>query len=210
MVVIRKKCTFAYQKVSFVDVECMFSVTEPALNVLECTFNDVEQNFYRGRNTFILRYENYYDEEQSSLLLTVMAVSIWSDNNLNKKGIGMAKYKLQELTDMRNEGKRRVYPKIVTNRTLSRKEFIKRMQSYHRGISESTTEAVLLDVADMLVEMLSMGYNVNIEGIGTFSLSLGFEDDKPTEMQSEDDKMTYRKVGVKDINSRLLLNFSRV
>lgn len=78
----------------------------------------------------------------------------------------MAKYKLQELTDMRNEGKRRVYPKIVTNRTLSRKEFIKRMQSYHRGISESTTEAVLLDVADMLVEMLSMGYNVNIEGIG--------------------------------------------
>jgi predicted histone-like DNA-binding protein len=129
-----------------------------------------------------------------------MAVSIWSDNNINKKGIVMAKYKLQELTDMRNEGKRRVYPKMVTNRTLSRKEFVKKMQGYHRGISESTTEAVLMDVADMLVEMLSMGYNVNLEGIGTFSLSLGFEDDKPTEMQGEDDKMAYRKVGVKDIN----------
>ena len=58
----------------------------------------------------------------------------------------------------------------------------------------------MLDVADMLVEMLSMGYNVNLEGIGTFSLSLGFEDEKPTEMQSEEDKMTYRKVGVKNIN----------
>ena len=112
----------------------------------------------------------------------------------------MTKYKLQEMPDVHNTGKRKVYPKIVTNRTLSRKEFIKRMQGYHRGISESTTEAVLLDVADMLVEMLSMGYNVNLEGIGTFSLSLGFEDDKPTEMQSEEDKMTYRKVGVKDIN----------
>ena len=112
----------------------------------------------------------------------------------------MAKYKLQELTDMRDEGKRRVYPKMVTNRTLSRKEFVKKMQGYHRGISESTTEAVLMDVADMLVEMLSMGYNVNLEGIGTFSLSLGFEDDKPTEMQGEEDKMAYRKVGVKDIN----------
>ena len=121
----------------------------------------------------------------------------------------MAKYKLQELTDMRNEGKRRVYPKIVTNRTLSRKEFIKRMQGYHRGISESTTEAVLLDVADMLVEMLSMGYNVNLEGIGTFSLSLGFEDDKPTEMQSAEDKMTYRKVGVKDINFKASPEFIR-
>ena len=112
----------------------------------------------------------------------------------------MAKYKLQEMGDMRYDGKRRVYPKMVTNRTLSRKEFVKKMQGYHRGISESTTEAVLLDVADMLVEMLSMGYNVNLEGLGTFSLSLGFEDDKPTEMKGEDDKMAYRKVGVKDIN----------
>ena len=112
----------------------------------------------------------------------------------------MTKYKLQEMPDVHNTGKRRVYPKMVTNRTLSRKEFVKKMQGYHRGISESTTEAVLMDVADMLVEMLSMGYNVNLEGLGTFSLSLGFEDEKPTEMQSEEDKMTYRKVGVKNIN----------
>ena len=112
----------------------------------------------------------------------------------------MAKYKLQEMPDVHNTGKRRVYPKMVTNRTLSRKEFVKKMQGYHRGISESTTEAVLMDVADMLVNVLSMGYNVNLEGIGTFSLSLGFEDDKPTEMQGEEDKMAYRKVGVKDIN----------
>ena len=112
----------------------------------------------------------------------------------------MAKYKLQELNDMRDEGKRRVYPKMVTNRTLSRKEFVKMMQNYHRGISESTTEAVLTDVVDMLTDMLSMGYNVNLEGFGTFSLSLGFEDDKPTEMQTDDDMMKYRKVGVKNVN----------
>ena len=112
----------------------------------------------------------------------------------------MAKYKLQEMGDMRYDGKRRVYPKMVTNRTLSRKEFVKMMQNYHRGISESTTEAVLTDVVDMLTDMLSMGYNVNLEGFGTFSLSLAFEDVKPREIQAEDDKMTYRKVGVKDIN----------
>ena len=112
----------------------------------------------------------------------------------------MAKYKLQELNDLRDEGKRRVYPKMVTNRTLSRKEFVKMMQHYHRGISESITEAVLTDVVDMLADMLSMGYNVNLEGFGTFSLSLGFEDDKPTEMQTDDDMMKYRKVGVKNVN----------
>ena len=112
----------------------------------------------------------------------------------------MVKYKLQEMADVHNTGKRKVYPKMVTNRTLSRKEFVERMQGYHRGISPSTTEAVLMDVEDMLVQMLSMGYNVNLKGLGTFSLSLGFEDDKPTEMQGDDDKMIYRKVGVKNIN----------
>ena len=112
----------------------------------------------------------------------------------------MAKYKLQEMGDMRYDGKRRVYPKMVTNRTLSRKEFVKMMQNYHRGISESTTEAVLTDVVDMLTDLLSMGDNVNLEGFGTFSLSLAFEDEKPREILNPDDKMTYRKVGVKDIN----------
>ena len=64
----------------------------------------------------------------------------------------MAKYKLQELPDLNNTGKRKVYPKMVVNRTLSRKEFIERMQGYHRGISASTTEAVLMDVEEILVE----------------------------------------------------------
>ena len=112
----------------------------------------------------------------------------------------MAKYKLQEMSDMRDEGKRRVYPKMVPYRTLSRKEFIEKMQSYHRDLSQGTIEAVLTDVEDVLVRMLSMGYNVNLEGLGTFSLSLGFEDDKPTEMQTDDDMMKYRKVGVKNVN----------
>ena len=119
----------------------------------------------------------------------------------------MAKYKLQEMSDVHHDGKRKVYPKMVTNRTLSRKEFIDKMQGYHRGISPSTTEAVLMDVEDMLVRMLSMGYNVNLEGLGTFSLSLGFEDDKPTEMQGDDDKMAYRKVGVRDVNFKASPDF---
>ena len=67
----------------------------------------------------------------------------------------MAKYKLQEMGDMRYDGKRRVYPKMVTNRTLSRKEFVKMMQNYHRGISESTTEAVLRRQLLLLLSLCS-------------------------------------------------------
>ncbi len=112
----------------------------------------------------------------------------------------MAKYKLVEMTDLRNTGKRRVYPKLVTNRTMSFSSLLDKMKLYNRGLSPTVVDAAVTDVRDMLVELLSMGYNVNIEGLGTFSLSLDFEDDKPTEMQGDDDKMIYRKVGVKNVN----------
>lgn len=112
----------------------------------------------------------------------------------------MPKYKLVEMADLRNAGKRRVYPKMIVNRTLSQDEFIERMQSYNRALSPAVVEAAVTEVRDMLVRLLSMGYNVTLDELGTFSLSLGFEDDKPTEMQGDDDKMIYRKVGVKTVN----------
>ena len=119
----------------------------------------------------------------------------------------MAKYKLQEMPDVHHDGKRRVYPKMIINRTLSRKEFVEMMHDYHRGTSPSMVEAVLIDVEDMLVRMLSMGYNVNLGNLGHYSLSLEFKDDKPAEMQDEDDKMTYRRVGVKNVNYRAAPEF---
>lgn len=115
----------------------------------------------------------------------------------------MAKYKLQELPDMQGEGKCKVYPKMVINRTLNLKDLTEKMKSHHRAFSPSTIEAVVMDLEDMMVEVLSMGYNVKLDGIGTFSLSLGFEDEKPTEMQEEGDKMLYRKVGVKNVNFKV-------
>ncbi len=112
----------------------------------------------------------------------------------------MAIYKLQEMPGLNGIGKKRVYPKLVTNRQLDTKEFIEKMHSHNRAISESTVSAVLMDVADYLGELLSMGYTVKLDGLGTFSISLDFDDDKPREMQNDDDKMTYRKVTVKDVN----------
>lgn len=104
------------------------------------------------------------------------------------------------MPDMNNDGKKRVYPKMVTNRQMDTKEFVKRMHSYSHAFSESLVQAVLTDISDYLGEMLSMGYTVKLDGIGTFSTSLDFDDDKPREMLSDDDKMNYRKVTVKDVN----------
>ena len=112
----------------------------------------------------------------------------------------MAKYKLVEMADMNKTGKRKVYPKMVANRTLSTDEFIKKMKWYNNALPTSVIEAAVSDVCDVLARMLAMGYNVNLKGLGTFTLSLGFEDEKTTELQHNDEKMTYRKVGVKNIN----------
>ena len=84
----------------------------------------------------------------------------------------MAKYKLQEMPDMNESGKRKVYPKMVINRTLSTKELVEKMKLYRRAFSPSIIEGVLMDLEDMLVDVLSMGYNVKLDGIGTFSLSI--------------------------------------
>lgn len=91
----------------------------------------------------------------------------------------MANYKLQEMNDLRNTGRRTVYPKVVTNRTMDTNDIVEKMKGYNLGIAPSTTKAVLENISDILVTMLSMGYNVKLDGIGIFSLSIGFEDENP-------------------------------
>ncbi len=55
----------------------------------------------------------------------------------------MTKYKLQEMPDVHNTGKKRVYPKLVTNRQLGTKEFIERMRAHNHAISESVVKVLI-------------------------------------------------------------------
>ncbi|MCI6524174.1 MAG: hypothetical protein MR448_12295, partial [Parabacteroides sp.] len=63
--------------------------------------------------------------------------------------------------------------------------------------------AVLMNLSDTLKRMLSLGYTVKVDELGTFSLSLDFDDDKPKVMQQADDKMAYRHVTVKNVNFKV-------
>ena len=112
----------------------------------------------------------------------------------------MVKYRLQEMNDLSNSGKRVVYPKVTINRTLSTDELIEKMKFYNFGHPAGTIKAVLTDISTMIQYMMDMGYNVKLDGLGTFSLAIGFEDEKTNEMLSDKDKMLYRKVGIKDVN----------
>ena len=94
----------------------------------------------------------------------------------------MPKYKLQEMYDVRQTGERRVYPKLDAYRLLDTEELIEKMHSYDRAISPSVIRAVLMNLSDTMKRMLSLGYTVKVDELGTFSLSLDFDDDKPKVM----------------------------
>ena len=115
----------------------------------------------------------------------------------------MPKYKLQEMYDVRQTGERRVYPKLDAYRLLDAEELIEKMHSYDRAISPSVIRAVLMGLSDTMKRMLSQGYMVKVDELGTFSLSLDFDDDKPKVMQQADDKMAYRHVTVKNVNFKV-------
>ena len=115
----------------------------------------------------------------------------------------MAKYLLQEMNDVRNTGKRTVYPKMVINQTLGTEEFIDVLHNRLRTVDKGVLRGVISGISDSLVSLLSKGNNVTLDEIGTFSMSLKFLDEKPTEIQEEDDHMLYRRVGVKDLNFKI-------
>ena len=112
----------------------------------------------------------------------------------------MARYYLQEMPDMSGKGKRRVYPKVQINRQIEMEELVERIQDRSGVYRPGVVNGILMTLADALVDYLSLGYNIKVKGLGNFSLSLEFTDEKSNEMENGDSKMNYRHVSVKDIN----------
>ena len=113
----------------------------------------------------------------------------------------MAKYYLQEMNDMKGEGKTKVYPKLMVYSQISQEDFIKSIRSRAGIFSEGVAEGLFITMTECLTDWLSEGHTVKIEGLGTFSLSLGFTDDKGNEMEDElTDKRRIRKVEVRGVN----------
>lgn len=119
----------------------------------------------------------------------------------------MPKYILKEMPDMQGEGKRRVYPKLDAYELIDTEKFIKEIHSYQRAIAPSVIEAVLTEMSDVLRCKLSEGHAVKIDDLGTFSLSLTFNDNKATEIQSDDDDMMRRHVEVSNVNFKAAPTF---
>ena len=115
----------------------------------------------------------------------------------------MANYRIQEVPDLHKTGERKVYPKFVPNRTMNTDDIVERLHVRNPALSPGIVKAVLTDLADVMVELMGMGYQVSLDEIGRFAPSLCFDDDKPNEMEGEHDKMRYRKVKVRGVNFKV-------
>ena len=117
----------------------------------------------------------------------------------------MPKYVLQELPGEMTDGKTIVYPKMQTYTLHDYKTVIEHMHDYAGSFSEGMIRGVFDALVSVMKSWMPMGHNIKIDGLGVFSLTLGFDDSSPSEkaeLKNADDnpKTKYRHVCIKGIN----------
>ena len=117
----------------------------------------------------------------------------------------MAKYVLQELPEEMSDGKKIVYPKMQTYSLHDYETVIQHMHDYAGSFSEGMIRGVFDALVSVMKSWMPMGHNIKIDGLGVFSLTLGFDESSPSEkfaMENADGdpKTKYRHVCIKGIN----------
>ena len=117
----------------------------------------------------------------------------------------MPKYVLQELPGEMTDGKTIVYPKMQTYTLHDYKTVIEHMHDYAGSFSEGMIRGVFDALVSVMKSWMPMGHNIKIDGLGLFSLTLGFDESSPSEkaeLKNVDDnpKTKYRHVCIKGIN----------
>ena len=117
----------------------------------------------------------------------------------------MAKYILKEMAEGMADGHKTLYPKMQTYSLHDYQTVIEHMRDYAGSISEGMIRAVFDALVSVMESWMPMGHNIKIDGLGVFSLTLGFDESSPSEkeaLKNADDnpKTKYRHVCIKGIN----------
>ena len=98
----------------------------------------------------------------------------------------MAEYHLQEMNDVRGDGKKHAYYKMKTVRQATMEDVLKFMEDNGSMVRRGETVLVLEEVQKALIHFLTLGYTVKIDQLGVFRLSLGTAPNKEVEAMDED------------------------
>lgn len=117
----------------------------------------------------------------------------------------MANYILKEMAEGMADGHKTLYPKMQTYSLHDYETVIEHMRDYAGNISEGMIRAVFDTLVSVMESWMPMGHNIKIDGLGVFSLSLGFDESYPSEKaeiknSNGDPKTKYRHVCIKGVN----------
>ena len=113
----------------------------------------------------------------------------------------MAQYIKQEMPNLNGTEEPQVYYRLMTNRNISSKEFVKHISRNGSAIDRGEIEGILIRIADGLAELLGNGYSVTLAGVGTFKAGLGLKRYKEMDSFEEDEtKRNARSLCLNGVN----------
>ena len=112
----------------------------------------------------------------------------------------MAFYKMQSLPDMRGEDIKTTYPRMTGGRVVTTDELAARV-SEESTFSAGEVKGILASVCKYLAWYMRDGDRVKVDGLGTFSASLGMADDAEPEVPGVT-RRNARSVRVRGVNLR--------
>jgi hypothetical protein len=135
----------------------------------------------------------------------------------------MGKYILKELPGEMTEGRTVIYPKMKRFSLFDYEMVIQHMCKFSPILNEGIIRSVFGALTTEMLTCMPIGHTIKIDGLGVFSLSLGFDTSKASEKEiagkqdsidGYEPKLEYRHVCIKGINFRpdpeLLREMNRV
>lgn len=121
----------------------------------------------------------------------------------------MPNYVLQEMSEEMGNGKKKVYPRMQTYSLHDFNTVVRHMHEYSGSFSEGTIKGVLDALVTTMKSWMPLGHSIKIDGLGVFSLTLGFDTSTPSEAEAakkqrngnadDEQKTKYRHVCIKGI-----------
>ena len=93
----------------------------------------------------------------------------------------MPNYVLQEMSEEMGDGKKKVYPRMQTYSLHDFDTVVRHMHEYSGSFSEGAIRGVIDALVTTMTSWMPLGHSIKIDGLGVFSLSLGFDKSTPSE-----------------------------
>lgn len=116
----------------------------------------------------------------------------------------MAKYIKQELPNLNGKGEDKSYYRIQRRGNINNERLLHHIcDLYDSSLSRGTVTHVLTALSEELARSLAEGYSVTLDGIGTFSASIGVKEDKEQDtFYGDETKRNAKSLEVKNVTFR--------